>query len=203
MNKEMIHQQTILPNSIIKEKWEKTKKWKDRDKESTVLKAQQSRERNRCTEWRVLLVRVLHLPRLGNQKTKTPCTDAKMSSFVAAPHCYKTSMTNSTYIQYLVSRVFIDNCLQTRAWKNRFLLKQQTHGVRALPLLKASSNQLQLKNIQEQPMKWPGTAEPTYPHHRPVCLHSPQSSVLNKLRNSQVNVVSCLNHAVEESCAPT
>jgi hypothetical protein len=86
MNKETIHQQTILPNSIIKDKWKKTKKWKYRDKENTVLKAQQSRERNRCTQGRVLLVIVLHLPLLGNQMRKTPCTDAKMSSFVAAPH---------------------------------------------------------------------------------------------------------------------
>jgi hypothetical protein len=95
---------------LLKRSGKKKKKWKDRDKESTLWKAQQSRERNRCTEGRVLLVRVLHLPRLGNQNTKTPCTDAKMSSFVAAPHWNNTSMTNSTNIQYLVSRVFIDDC---------------------------------------------------------------------------------------------
>lgn len=136
-------------------------------------------------------------------KDKNPlyrCKDVKF--------CCCSSLKQNIYDKFYIHSVFSIQSfhwrlqLQTRAWKNKFSLKQQTHGVMALPLLKASSNQLQLKNIQEQPMKWPGTAEPTY-WGRPVCLHSPQSSVLNKLWNSQVDVVSCLNHAVEESCAPT
>jgi hypothetical protein len=138
------------------------------------------------------------LPLLGNQMTTTPCTDAKMSSFVAAPHWNKTF-----YDKFYIHSVFSIQSfhwrlqLQTRAWKNKFSLKWTTHS------WCNGSAPPEGKFQPEQPMKWPGTAEPTCPHDRPVCLHSPQSSVLNKLHNSQVDGVSCLNHGVEESCAPT